>query len=196
LVDSELKIIWDTLGSDDYSAIIKLLILTGCCRDEIGSLCWSEVTDDQIVLPPQRTKNNRGHRIPIVPVVRAILDGRERNGAFVFGRHPAKPFSGWGVSKAGLDRRIGAAGHKLDSWRLHDLRRSLSTTMHERLGVQPHIVESVLNHVSGHKAGVAGVYNRSTYEREKHTALTRWANHVLAAVEGRDEPKVVPLRGA
>jgi len=60
-------------------------------------------------LPPQRTKNARGHRIPIVPAVRTILDSRERNGAFVFGRHSAKPFSGWGVSKAGLDRRIKAA---------------------------------------------------------------------------------------
>jgi integrase len=109
LSDAELKIIWNALGSDDYSAIVRLLILTGQRRDEIGSLCWSEVTDDQIVLPPQRTKNARGHRIPIVPAVRTILDSRERNGAFVFGRHSAKPFSGWGVSKAGLDRRIKAA---------------------------------------------------------------------------------------
>ena len=73
LDDDELRIIWNALGSDDYSAIIKLLILTGSRREEIGSLCWSEVTGDQIVLPPQRTKNNRGHRIPIVPAVRAIL---------------------------------------------------------------------------------------------------------------------------
>src|SRR6516164_5005877 len=78
LSDAELKIIWNALGSDDYSAIVRLLILTGQRRDEIGSLCWSEVTDDQIVLPPQRTKNARGHRIPIVPAVRAILDSRER----------------------------------------------------------------------------------------------------------------------
>jgi integrase len=145
------------------------------------------------VLPPSRTKNGRGHRIPIVPAVRSILDSRERNGAFVFGRHPAKPFSGWGVSKAALDRRIEAAGHRLEPWRLHDFRRGLSTTMHERLGIPPHIVETVLNHIS-HKAGTAGIYNRASYEREARIALTRWADHVLAVVEGRDEPKVVPLR--
>jgi integrase len=193
LADNELKIIWDALGSDDYSAIIRLLILTGQRRDEIGSLCWSEITDDQIVLPPERTKNARGHRIPIVATVRSLLDGRERNGVFVFGLHPTKPFSGWGVSKAALDRRIKAAGYRLEPWRLHDLRRSLSTAMHEQLGVAPHIVEAVLNHVSGHKAGVAGVYNRSTYEREARIALTRWADHVLAVVEGQ-ERKVVSLR--
>jgi integrase len=193
LSDAELKIIWDALGSDDYSTIIRLLILTGQRRDEIGSLCWSEVAADRIILPPERTKNARGHRIPIVPAVRAILDGRERNGVFVFGRHVAKPFTGWGFSKAALDRRIAAAGHQLEGWRLHDLRRSLSTGMHEQLGIAPHIVEAVLNHVSGHKAGVAGVYNRSTYEREVRIALTRWADHVLAVVEGQ-EPKVVSLR--
>jgi integrase len=195
LSDAELRIIWSALGSDDYSAIVRLLILTGQRRDEIGSLCWSEVADDQIVLPPQRTKNGRGHRIPTVPAVRAILDGRARNGVFVFGRHPTKPFSGWGVSKAGRDQRIRAAGHRLDPWRLHDLRRSLSTAMHEQLGVPPHVVEGVLNHVSGHKAGVAGVYNRANYEREARIALTRWADHVLAVVEGR-ERKVVSLRSA
>jgi integrase len=193
LSDAELRIIWSALGSDNYSTIVKLLVLTGQRRDEIGSLCWSEITDNQIVLPPERTKNNRGHRIPIVGAVRAILDGRERNGAFVFGRHPAKPFSGWGVSKGALDQRISAAGYRLEPWRLHDLRRSLSTGMHEQLGVPPHVVEGILNHVSGHKAGVAGVYNRSTYEREARIALTRWADHVLAGVEGQ-ERKVVSLR--
>ena len=67
--------------------------------------------------------------------------------------------------------------------------------MHERLGIQPHIVESVLNHISGHKAGTAGVYNRSTYEREKHTALTLWQSHLLSAVEGH-ERKIIPLHSA
>jgi integrase len=105
-------------------------------REEVGSLRWCEVTGDQIVLPPQRTKNSRGHRIPIVPAVRAILDGRTRSGTFVFGRHPAKPFSGWGVSKAGLDRRIKAAGHQLEPWRLHDLRRSMRTGL-GALGIAP-----------------------------------------------------------
>ena len=170
LCDAELKVIWSALGSDDYSAIIKLLILTGCRREEIGSLCWCEVTGDQIVLPPRRTKNNREHRIPIASAVRAILDGRERNGAFVFGRHPAKPFSGWGVSKAGLDRRIKAAGHQLEPWRLHDLRRTFRTGLgsarccasHCRVGDQPRA------------QGYRGDLRQISYEGEIKTALTLW----------------------
>ena len=186
----ELKIIWGALGSDDYSSIIRLLILTGCRREEVGSLCWSEVTDDHIVLPPQRTKNNREHRIPIVGAVRAALDSRERNGVFVFGRHAAKPFSGWGVSKAGLDRRIKAAGHQLEPWRLHDLRRSFRTGL-GALGVAPHVAELAINHA---RKGIEATYDKHRYEGEIKTALTLWANQVLAIVEGRDERKIVSLR--
>jgi hypothetical protein len=51
----------------------------------------------------------------------------------------------------------------------------------------------VLNHISGHKAGIAGVYNRATYEKEKTAALAMWADHLLAAVEGHAD-KIVPLR--
>jgi hypothetical protein len=63
--------------------------------------------------------------------------------------------------------------------------RSCATGVGERLGVAPHIVEAILNHASGHKKGIAGIYNRATYEKEKRAALCLWASHVLAAVEGR-----------
>jgi hypothetical protein len=69
----------------------------------------------------------------------------------------------------------------MSPWRLHDLRRSVATHMAE-IGIQPHIIEAVLNHVSGHKSGIAGVYNRATYQPEKAAALTRWAGHLLAVV--------------
>jgi integrase len=69
---------------------------------------------------------------------------------------------------------------------LHDLRRSVATGMADRLGIQPHIVEAILNHASGAKRGVAGVYNRAQYLAEKKQALERWADYVLALVEGRD----------
>ena len=52
--------------------------------------------------------------------------------------------------------------------------------MADRLGVLPHIVEAILNHVSGHRAGVAGVYNRARYAAEMREALQRWAQHVAA----------------
>ena len=71
-------------------------------------------------------------------------------------------------------------------WTLHDLRRTMATRMAD-LGVQPHVIEAILNHVSGHKSGVAGIYNRSTYAAEKRAALERWGSHIqtlLAKAEG------------
>jgi hypothetical protein len=65
--------------------------------------------------------------------------------------------------------------------------------MGEGLGIAPHVVEAILNHISGHKAGIAGVYNRATNEKEKTAALAMWADHLLAAVECRAD-KIVPLR--
>ena len=103
-------------------------------------------------------------------------------------------FNGWHNCKQALNARIAAASKPLVEWKPHDLRRTLATRMAE-LGVQPHIIEAVLNHVSGHKGGVAGIYNRATYDKEKREALNLWAEHVMATVEGRT-PTVVPLKRA
>jgi integrase len=184
LGDKELKAIWAaTSGDDDYSAIVRLLMLTGQRADEIGGLKWTEIVDSQIVLPPARTKNKREHVVPLAPAALAILNNRQRNGdAFVFGRRQGKGFRGWSVSKEALDERL---GEQLEHWTHHDLRRTLSTRMHDDLGIAPHIVEACLNHVSGHKRGVAGTYNRAAYLREKRIAFEKYADYVLAAGEGQ-----------
>ena len=70
-----------------------------------------------------------------------------------------------------------AKAKPLADWRLHDLRRTAATQMAE-LGVLPHIVEAILNHVSGHRAGVAGIYNRARYKTEMREALERWEHYV------------------
>ena len=197
LSPDELKAIWAaTADESDYGAVIRLLMLTGARLNEIAALRWSEVQDDRIVLPAARTKNARQHEIPLAAPARDILDGRPRRPSrdLIFGRRHARPLSGWTELKAGLDARIAIAGAPLPAWTHHDIRRSVATHMAE-IGVQPHIVEAVLNHVSGHKHGVAGIYNRATYEREKRQALDMWAERLLSVVEGR-ESKVVTLRGA
>ncbi len=111
---------------------------------------------------------------PALQILREVprRDGR----ALVFGEG-AGGFSGWSKCKERIDARILASGVKVRPWRLHDLRRTAATRMAE-LGTMPHVVEAILNHLSGHKAGVAGVYNRATYRQEKRDALERWAIHV------------------
>jgi integrase len=104
------------------------------------------------------------------------------------------PFQGYNIAKHELDARVAERGKPVTHWTLHDLRRTCATRMAE-LGVQPHIIGAVLNHVSGHKGGVAGIYNRATYDKEKREALNLWAEHVTALVEGR-AAKVLPLKRA
>jgi integrase len=195
LSPDEIRLIWNALPESDFGNILRLLTLTGCRAGEIASLKWDEVRDDQIVLPPERVKNGRTHIVPLSDPARAILAAQPRRGnrEFVFGMTRTNPFSGWGKCKDALDDAIAkTAGKPLDYWRVHDLRRTAATMMAE-IGVQPHIVEAVINHVSGHKAGVAGIYNRASYEAEKRTALGRWADHVTASIEGR-ESNIVTLR--
>jgi integrase len=188
LTPAELKAIWAaTSGDDDYSQIVRLLLLTGCRADEIGSLAWSEIFGDKIVLPGMRTKNGRDHVLPLSAPARAILATRPRmfGSEFVFGRGDnGKGFTGWSSTKVLLDERIKAAGVKVKDWVNHDLRRTVATMMAE-IGIAPHVIEAVLNHVSGHKAGVAGIYNRATYDNEKRAALILWSDHLLGVVEGK-----------
>src|SRR5262249_1978120 len=151
----------------------RLLLLTGCRADEIGSLSWAEVFGDKIVLPGTRTKNGRDHIVPLSGLAQSIIAARPRmfGSEFVFGRGDnGRGFTGWSSTKVLLDARIKAAGAKVKPWTNHDVRRSVATLMAES-GVAPHIVEAVLNHVSGHKHGVAGIYNRASYENEKRAAL-------------------------
>jgi integrase len=183
LTDAEIKTVWNACQNDDHGNIIKLLLLTGQREAEIGSLRWDEVQGDQILLSGERTKNKRPHIIPLSAPAAAILDRlRIVDRTLVFGRDDSHGFKGWGVSKKRLDQRIRANGDApLPHWTVHDLRRTAATGM-SGLGVQPHVVEAVLNHVSGHRAGVAGIYNRASYATEKREALNLWAAHVLAVV--------------
>jgi integrase len=196
---SEIKMIWDaTSDATDYSAVVRLLLLTGCRANEIGGLKWSEVYSDRIVLPAERVKNKLQHVIPITTTVRTILlEGRERRPGkeHVFGRQGDRPLTGWGRCKASLDARLRAADVAIEKWVVHDLRRTAATGMGE-LGIAPHVIEAVLNHVSGFRSGVAGTYNRAQLEGPMRHALNVWDAHVRDIVEGRTAgDRVVPLRG-
>jgi integrase len=191
LTASELRTVWEaTAGDGDFNAIVRLLLLTGCRASEIGGLRWSEIFSDRIVIAGERVKNHRAHTVPLTPAVRTILDEQPRHtiSDHVFGREQLG-FTGWSSSKRELDKRV-----KLKPWVLHDLRRTFATGACE-LGISPHVVEAALNHVSGFRHGVAGVYNLAALEGPIRHALTTWEAHVLEIAEGRVHgDRVVPLR--
>jgi integrase len=182
LSDRELAIIWGSVSGNDYADVIRLLMLTGCRAREIAELRWSEIDFEPgiISLPPERTKNSRPHEIPMSQTVRDILAARKNGRDFVFGR--GNGFRGWGRCKEKLDAAIEKKlGKPLPGWVTHDLRRTFATRLAD-LGVQPHVIEAALNHISGHKGGVAGIYNRSTYKAEKAQALALWDKHIAGLV--------------
>jgi integrase len=194
---TELAAIWRACQDDDFGQIVRLLMLTGARRREIGELKWSEIDLDHgiMTIAGTRTKNGRSLRLILAPAAIGILRAvSRREGREVFGSG-ADGFTSWSYATAALNARIVAAeGKALAPWTLHDLRRSVATHLaDDEIGTQPHIIEALLNHVSGHKRGVAGIYNRARYDREIASALAQWAEHVTAIVEGR-KSKVVPLR--
>jgi integrase len=197
LTDAELRAIWLALGERQYGTIIKLLMLTGQRLNEIAGLRWTEIDFDRgvISLPGNRTKNGKPHELPMSAQVLALLAAQpEVSGRdLVFGKGRG-PFSGFGRPKEALDEAIAqATGRPLAPWVVHDIRRSVATGMAD-IGIMPHVIEAVLNHVSGHKGGVAGIYNRASYAKEKAEALVRWDEHIRSIVEKRDS-KVVGLPG-
>jgi integrase len=191
LSDSELAAVWRACGDDEGGKITKLLILTGQRRAEVGGMRWPELVDlPTWTLPKERTKNQRPHTVPLAPLAVEIIEGvPQRVGRdCLFGERAKVGFTRWAQAKAEIDDRLGGA---VQLWHVHDLRRTFATRAGD-LGVQPHIVETILNHVSGHKRGIAGVYNKSVYLNEVRAALVLWSDHIRAITEG-GERKVVPM---
>jgi integrase len=171
LSDSDLSAIWKACGDDDYGRIVRLLIMAGCMRQEVGSIAWSEIDLGRgvWVLPAARSKNGRQHVLPLLPAIRAIIEATPKLAAAGGARWAFRP----------------------ERWVAHDLRRTVATKLAD-IGIMPHIIEQALNHQSGHKGGVAGIYNGSTYEREVRNALAIWHDHLRSIVEGGERKIVSP----
>ena len=191
LSDAELVAIWRESGDDDFGKIVRLLILLGSRRQEIGGMRWSEfdLNAGTWTLPKERSKNHRAHTITLPPVALDIIRSVPRGERdHLFGERAGSGFTGWSNAKTELDRRLDGVA----PWKLHDLRRSVATKMAD-IDIEPHHVEAVLNHYSGHRRGPHGVYNKSAYERQVKAALVRWSEHLLVLVEGRASDNVVAL---
>ena len=178
LTDGELAAIWKAACHYPYAALVKLLILTGARRDEIGRLRWSEIADGSIELDGLRTKNGQPHLIPLSTPARAVLAQIPRVGDFIFGE---RPMNSWARAKDRLDADSGVTG-----WRIHDIRRTTATGL-QKLGTPLQVTESILGHTAGSRSGIVGAYQRYGYDKEKRAALEAWGAHVMALVQPRRE---------
>jgi integrase len=181
LGDEELRLIWQAAERLGYpfGTFAQLLILTGQRRNEVGWMCWSEITNTLWTIPSARTKNGRTHEVPLSRAAQALLAKTPRiaGGDYVLTTTGTMPIKGFGVPKRKIDELAPIAVR----WTFHDLRRTLASGM-ARLGVNLPVIEKVLNHTGGSFAGVAGIYQRHDFAGEKRGALELWAQHVLTLV--------------
>ena len=156
----------------------------------IGGLHWAEKNGEknQIELPPERVKTGRAPDVPLSDLALDVLGNTHRihGRRLVFGggKHG---FADWSKAKKEFDKVCG-----VKAWTMHDLRRTCATGMAD-LGVLPHVVEAVINHVSGHRAGVAGIYNRAVYAPEKRAAVDLWAAHIKLILAKSDGANVIGM---
>jgi integrase len=198
LTDAELAVVWKAASQTEwpFGPLFRLLILSAARREEIGALRWSEIQGDKIELAGARTKNGEPHTISLSTTAIALVEKLPRiaKAEYVFTTTGETPVSGWSKAKALLDAEVAKIndGRALPDWRLHDLRRTVATGM-QRLGISLQVVEAVLGHVSGSRAGVVRIYQQHDYAPEKKLALEAWAQHV-AGIVGSKPTKVIPLR--
>jgi integrase len=204
--DADLAVLWKVAAEEvgyPFGTIFQVLALTAQRRGEVTGMRWDELDLDAGLwnIPGARTKNGQRHTVPLTPAVLEILEGlapaaKKGKSEFVFPARgkPEQSYTGYSKGKRELDAAFEKARKKnaidkgedpyeiedLD-WTLHDLRRTAATRMAE-LGILPHVVERVLNHVSGTFGRVAGIYNRFQYVDEMRDALTAWESHVLSLI--------------
>ena len=166
LTAAEMVKFWRATDAErkEFSALLKLLLLTGCRLNEVAGMTRSELSEDGATwnIPGARTKNRRPHVVPLAPLARKMVGSGSEG--FVFTTTGRSPVSGWSKIKRRLDEAM-----QIPPWRLHDLRRTFVTGLAE-LGIRPDVIELAVNHVSGLRGGIAGVYNRSELLPERRAA--------------------------
>lgn len=213
LNDTELRLVWIAAGAFGYpyTPLLRLMILTGQRLREVAEAPWTEfdLAAGNWLIPPERTKNRQPTLVPLsdgaleilraMPKIQRKIDPAtgKRPAPFLFTTTAETPVSGFSKAKARLDGLIAGVARKeaeehggdpmsVAGWRLHDLRRSFGNGL-QRLGIKTEVIESALNHVSGTKSGVVGVYQTYKYGAEVRAAMEVWDHHVTALVA--NEPK-------
>lgn len=181
-----------TASSYPFGPFFRIALLTLQRRDEVAGMRWSEISPDLSTwtIPGARMKNSKPHDVHLAEAARTLLRSLPRlaNGDLVFTTTGKTPISGFSRAKAMLDAAIIAARSNaakeqgkepepLTPWRLHDLRRTGVSTM-AALGIDSIVADKILAHKPAKLKGVAAVYQRHEFAKERRMALEAWAAHV------------------
>ena len=161
LSDDELRKVWHATGDDIYGTTVRPLILMGQRLGETAAIQKEWLDGTTLTIPSVFTKNNREHKLPVPHAAIPLI-------------HKLHPFKSWGKCKGQLDKKSGVSGYTH-----HDLRRTYATNL-QRLGTRLEVIETLLNHVSGTKAGIVGTYQRHDYQQEMKNAVDIYEQFLLA----------------
>lgn len=219
LDNDEIALVWEAAGVIGYpfGPMYRLLFATAARREEVAALNWSELDREsrEWTLPAARAKNGQAHIIPLNDLAVEILDGLAAVPAdaekptwpvlgLVFSTTGKTAASGHSKAKARLDAamaklratesdKTGIDANVVPAWRVHDIRRTVATGL-QKLGVRFEVTEAVLNHISGARSGVAGVYQRHDWKEEKRTALDAWGRDLNAVRSGVENENVIAFQ--
>jgi len=194
LSDSEIALIWRATEGPEaayYGPFIRLLLLLGARRSELGRAPWSEFDLDAALwtIPPGRMKSDESHAVLLPPAAVEILRAPPQGKGYVLNGAQIH----YVRAKDRLDARMTRlnGGKAIPHWTLHDLRRTFRTGL-SRLSIAPHIAELCIGH---RQQGLHRIYDLHKFDAEKRHAFEAWAAHVKRVV-APPEGRVVPLRPA
>ena len=177
------------------SAIVKLLVATGCRRTEVAGMRWGEVDLENRLwtIPSGRSKGGTPHAVPLNDLAMDVLRSSPRfsGSDYVFPARTRADSRGAGHFRAYsmLKRRLDALS-KVKGATLHDIRRTVATKL-QSLDIKSEVIEAVLGH---RRQGIIKVYQRHEYLPEKRAALDAWSRYLRHLLDpNAEEDKVVAL---
>jgi integrase len=202
LSENEIKILWGNLEtariSDNVKRALKLIIVTGQRPGEVVGMHNREIEGRWWTIPAERSKNKQAHRVYLTDTAIALI-GENHSYVFPSPVNEGKPLEIRTLSNA-IKKNL---PHTLESkvedklgipyFIPHDLRRTAASRMAES-GISGDLIERIQNHVQ--KKGVAHIYNRYDYDKEKQTALEAWERKLKSIISGKAVGTVVSISTA
>jgi integrase len=162
---------------------IKFMLLTLVRKSEFINATWDEVNFESAIwtIPKERMKARRPHHVYLSEQALEILVAFKTCFSSSQYLHPGRYETASPISAATLNRVIDSAvklscarGNPLESFTVHDLRRTASTHMHEA-GFNSDWIEKCLAH---EQRGVRAIYNKAEYAEQRKVMLQSWADAV------------------
>lgn len=184
LSDEELAALWTAAGEAGapYGPCLKFMLLTGLRKSNASWLRWEQVAGDWASYTAEEMKGTRPFRCPLSPPAKAIIEAQPKlktgDGVspYVFTSGGSHGLTNWSDVKVRVEARMEELlERKVDRWRLHDLRTTLTTGL-ARLGFSLEVRDRVTDHKT--KGVTAEVYTAHSFDEEAQKAVTAWADHV------------------